>query len=32
MHRVAEASVRSFLSHLAEHLTALEGVTPTVAD
>ncbi|MGA7987911.1 MAG: hypothetical protein WCB51_05875 [Candidatus Dormiibacterota bacterium] len=27
MHRVAEASVRSFLSRLAERLAALEGVT-----
>jgi hypothetical protein len=27
MHRVAEASVRSFLTHLAERLATLEGVT-----
>jgi hypothetical protein len=31
MHRVAEASVRSFLSHLAERLAALEGVTVGLA-
>jgi hypothetical protein len=31
MHRIAEASVRSFLSHLAERLASLEGVTSPTA-
>lgn len=31
MHRVAEASVRSFLGHLVERLMALEGVTSDMA-
>jgi hypothetical protein len=32
MHRVAEASVRSFLGHLAERLAALEGATSGLTD